>query len=301
MLARHGRRRQTDDMRIATNAALRGTVHHIASTEYVRRSMDDPTYVASNCSREHLLERYLLAARANNLTPHPAPPFDHFQFGVPTRMQAVAGLLRGYESYWGFDSFLGLPEEQEGRAGGRGWRVGAYSLSCEHRRNRSAFKGHDHLYHGRCDGEAGRAHAVKQVERKLDAGRLRMRIVPGFFNETLTARLARGAHPAWYVDLNADLFVSTRQALAWLFGNNLARPGTLLMYDDWFNTPFLEGESRAHVETARDFGAIFRLLYRCHGRSRSGNLVLFRVEAVSASSAGSDGVVDALKHFRVWR
>ena len=135
-------------------------------------------------------------------------------------MQAVAALLRGYESYWGFDSFLGLPEEVS-PAGNKNklWKVGSFSLSCEHVRNRSAFKGADHLYSGRCGGEAGRAHAVQHIERLLDASRLRMRIVPGYFNETLTARLAQRARPAWYVDVNADLYVSTRQALTWLFSH----------------------------------------------------------------------------------
>ena len=87
--------------------------------------------------------------------------------------------------------------------------------------------------------------AVNIVYRKLDNPRVRLHA--GFFNETLTVALALSAKPALYVDLNCDLFTSTRDAYRWLLTHRLLQPGTIVGYDDWFQAPFLRGgESLAH-------------------------------------------------------
>ena len=63
--------------------------------------------------------------------------------------------------------------------------------------------------------------------------------VRGFFNQTLRPTLARERRmrPALYVDVDTDLYVSTMQALDWLFCSGLmhagSRNGTVVRDDDW--------------------------------------------------------------------
>lgn len=79
-------------------------------------------------------------------------------------------------------------------------------------------------------------------------------MVAGFYNASLTRSLAIQAFPALYVDLDADLTISTEQALDWLLGHGLLVRGSLVGYDDWHETPFLRGgESLAHLRITRRF------------------------------------------------
>jgi hypothetical protein len=78
---------------------------------------------------------------------------------------------------------------------------------------------------------------------------------------SLTAELPvhLGMRPALYVDIDCDLYVSTYQALDWLFSSKLIVPGTLIGYDDWCLTTLgTAGESRAHIEIARKYKVKFR-------------------------------------------
>lgn len=56
----------------------------------------------------------------------------------------------------------------------------------------------------------------------------RVKLVPGFFNISLTDELARHAPPALYADINGDLYISAVQVLDWLFKHAIARAGTLI-------------------------------------------------------------------------
>ena len=254
-----------------------------------------------NCTRGYMINRYLAGDHGGPRLPPPRT-FDHFQFGVPTEMKSAARWFPGYNTYWGFDSFEGLPDEdQDGRrkATNRGWTKGSMSLAC------TTDLSYARTATGRCGGEVGIANAVAEMRRYLRGNRTRTRLVPGYYSATLTPELAQSARPAFYVDINCDLYVSTSQALRWLFGNGLMRPGSLIMYDDWFAAPFGEGESLAHTRAAKSFGVTFKLLYRCTGTPKTvsplqrggfmNNLVLFRVEAVGGASHDA-GVVPALRH-----
>ena len=118
-------------------------------------------------------------------------------------------------------------------------------------------------------------------ERSLDASSKRVRLIPGFFNETLTAKLAKEIAPASYVDINCDLYVSTSQALDFLFRFHIARPGTLISYDDWHETPLHNGESLAHEEAARMWNVEFE--YLPHAACEAAafpTLTFFRVRSI---------------------
>ena len=91
--------------------------------------------------------------------------------------------------------------------------------------------------------------AVKLEEARLNASTARVKLHAGYYSQSLTAELARLAQPVAYVDINCDLYLSTSQVLDWLLHNRLLRAGSLVGYDDWFETPFLMGgESMAHWE-----------------------------------------------------
>ena len=112
---------------------------------------------------------------------------------------------------YGFDSFAGLPPEQGSQESKIStWRTGQF-----------------------------RPNAANTPERIEALGGGKATIYKGFFNETMTATLAKaeGMRPAFFVDVDCDLFISTHQALDWLFLNGLLKVGTLVGYDDWWTVP----------------------------------------------------------------
>ena len=124
----------------------------------------------------------------------------------------------------------------------------------------------------------------KAAQASLFEPQHRVRLVAGFFNESLTAQLARLALPARYVEFDADLAVSTSQALRWMCTYELLVQGSLVAYDDWFEAPFLRGgESLAHSEIAREFLVEFELLAgdRSHDCRNS---ITFRVVSIGSTA-----------------
>eukprot|EP00240_Pyramimonas_obovata_P016425 CAMPEP_0118926470 /NCGR_PEP_ID=MMETSP1169-20130426/4141_1 /TAXON_ID=36882 /ORGANISM="Pyramimonas obovata, Strain CCMP722" /LENGTH=264 /DNA_ID=CAMNT_0006868025 /DNA_START=285 /DNA_END=1076 /DNA_ORIENTATION=+ len=141
---------------------------------------------------------------------------DFYQFGV-FGGKSLEWLQPAFPGtfVWGFDSFTGLPEEQAGVPAITGWAAGNYAAE-------------------RFGVSPG------ALEAKL-GGPQRARFVKGFYNETLTAAAVRGLgrpmRPAVYVDVDCDLYVSTYQALDWMFEHKLIAAGTLVGYDDWWVMP----------------------------------------------------------------
>ena len=79
--------------------------------------------------------------------------------------------------------------------------------------------------------------------------------IAGFFNETCTrSMLSRHPfQPALLVDMDADLYVSTYDALQWMLRAELLVPGTFVRYDDWPtlkrypNASAFGGQTRLHM------------------------------------------------------
>ena len=143
---------------------------------------------------------------------------DVYEFGVYTGSslaEMAAEWTRhnlSIRSVWGFDSFVGVPEEQAELKGTipttglKHWNPGAFSAA-------AAFK----------TSSFGKVTAdIKAfVSRASKAPWFvdRMEFVRGFYNESLTKQLADSVHPAAYIDIDADLYISTKQALTWIFAN----------------------------------------------------------------------------------
>ena len=174
---------------------------------------------------------------------------DVYQFGVYTGGSMAGQVLYfrdlqvRFGTMWGFDSFVGLPPEApDAQLLTKNWKPGAYSTADALRlwnwpRVETALR--------------------KSIGRRPDEGDLAF--IRGFYNATLRPTLAREQRmqPALYVDVDADLYISSIQLLDWLFCSDLmvASPtnGTLVRYDDWggpTRVDKLVGERRAHLEVS---------------------------------------------------
>ena len=101
----------------------------------------------------------------------------------------------------------------------------------------------------------------------------RTHLIRGFYNESLAsgAILARrlGMKPAFLLDIDCDLYSSTRHALEFMLAAGLLAPGTFVYYDDMSEKQFsgitrlgdaaLE-EGLAHMEISKEWGLLWRQL-----------------------------------------
>lgn len=161
---------------------------------------------------------------------------DVYEFGVYTasRMAQFARRLNGFGHLWGFDSFVGFPDEAAGVMSPSLWVSGRDSAS-----------------------DAMRLHSTRELLTALRhrIGRANTTFIVGFYNESLTPALA--AHysfqPALLVDLDCDLYLSTVQALRWLLDNRILVRGSYLR---WANaTRYTTGNGPLHLHVSRSCSA----------------------------------------------
>lgn len=177
---------------------------------------------------------------------------DIYVFGV-FKGQSIAHFLteldkrkRNFKRILGFDSFEGLPAEDPD--------VAIYDGHLE-----GAFKIEDP------EGKLGLDDIVKcigKLLRQYPNGE-KVEIVKGFYDQTLTPALVTRLNlkPALFIDIDADLYISTRQLLEFMTENHLIVPGTILYYDDWGGIPeYTGGESLAHAVWVKNHGAVCELL-----------------------------------------
>jgi hypothetical protein len=89
--------------------------------------------------------------------------------------------------------------------------------------------------------------------------------------------------PAFYIDVDFDIYSPTKFALETLIEKELIIPETLIGYDDWGGTPdfndFKYGESRAHKEIVEEFGISMKRLGQV-GNEFPHVQTLWRVESI---------------------
>ncbi len=133
-------------------------------------------------------------------------------------MQVLAGIMetRGWQrDMWGFDSFEGLPQPQEG-LDPTIWHEGQYAAPFE------------------------------EVQARLEVARRPwLRLVKGWFSDTLPAEPARSIEQIAYARVDGDLYASCVDCMAFL-GPRLVK-GAILVFDDWQFDPTV-GEPRAFDE-----------------------------------------------------
>lgn len=268
--------------------------------------------------RVHLLQRRysgqwremlapLLAALGEARDAHPraalgTPGDDVYVFGIGQGHSM--GMLRKAvpgSRIFGFDSFKGLPGEDDQASALKTWAAGWLPP----------------------------AKGVTPASMELAAGgRPHAYVIPGFYDKTLTTALltsfsgrgegttavtttdARAMGAAAYVDIDCDLHVSTVAALDWLFAQRLIRPGTLVGYDDWWTIscnhhrvsrwarvvdPLTVGEGLAHAQMVAKHGVRFRCVagpcrpppsvFDCHPHNNFAPI--FLVEAVGLTDVST--------------
>ena len=169
---------------------------------------------------------------------------DVYEFGVYTgvTMRDMARRVHGFGHLYGFDSFMGLPNETRGeKLEGPHWKPGGFS--------------------------AADAMGEWRLADLTDKLRTRIRypnttLVAGFYSDVLTSTL-RSTHPfqpALLVDIDVDLHSSALECLTWLIEEKLLVAGTVVRYDDWRNINQRGGEARAHREVTKRYGITWRNL-----------------------------------------
>lgn len=140
---------------------------------------------------------------------------DYFEFGVFEGVGFDLSLRAAHHffnpkannapRFFAFDSFSGLPDPDKTRDGEVFYK-GEYAAGID------KFK-----------------RGIKSSKKKWD-----IRIIPGFFSESLTTKLAQDhkIQSAAFVNIDCDLYPSTMDALR--FVTPFLRTGTILYFDDWY-------------------------------------------------------------------
>ncbi len=141
--------------------------------------------------------------------------------------------------FWGFDSFEGLPEQ---------WTIES---------KKGAFN----------------------VGGKLPQVRKNVRLVKGFYSETLTKFSAEHANDAVaFMHVDCDLYSSTKEILEAL--GDRFRPGTMIVFDEYYNYPdWLWHEHKAWLE----YVEARRIKFTYFGFIRIGSQVAVRIDEIGTA------------------
>lgn len=134
-----------------------------------------------------------------------------------------------FEMVYGFDSFIGLPEETKGVWQNPEWPKGAFNVCFDF-----DLKSVEH----------GIEFVRSRVERKDIC------LIPGFFSESLDDEMGLQLwNSCSYLHVDVDIHSSTLQVLDFVIGYGVLKHGALVRYDDWASTPeYQGGNSLAHLQ-----------------------------------------------------
>ena len=178
---------------------------------------------------------------------------DVYQFGVfdGSSMRVIAQELCNLNipinNFFGFDVFTGMPEEEGEELMNEDWAPGNFNLVKHGKRFGIKSDNVDDI--------------VQEIEKSIENIFFinnmpipNVRIFAGLVQETLTEDLLQHftIKEASYVDVDFDLYSSSKYGLSELLRHNIITRDTLVGYDDWGGKPgynkFETGESRAHQE-----------------------------------------------------
>ena len=185
---------------------------------------------------------------------------DIYQFGVFTgdSMRLIAQELCNLDikvnNFFGFDIFTGMPPEEGEELMNDDWKEGTFNVVKEgHRFGIESTDVKDIV-----DEIEAQVSEVFFQNNKPITGEVK--VFDGLVQETLTVQnLSKyNLRQAMYVDVDFDLYSSSKVGLEFLTANGIIGPNTVVGYDDWGGKPgydtFATGESRAHKEVFNDRG-----------------------------------------------
>lgn len=220
------------------------------------------------------------------------PSGDIYEFGVWNggSMTLLQALLPATRMMWGFDSFKGLPEQTAADLHQKGYSQGDYA-----------------------------SHVTPDSLTSLLGGPTKAGMIAGYYNESLTPELkkSRGMGRASFVDIDADLYMSSFQALDWLFDSGLVGEGTLIGYDDWWVNacskggehlnPLTSSEGKAHKEIGVKHNVQFRCVNAaCRfvpeaAKCPHGTGAIFMVERLGANATPQHGFEMTNHEVSLWK
>lgn len=181
------------------------------------------------------------------------------QFGVASGNTLLA-ILDNFKAIgclpnraFGFDSFVGLPDEAQGVPRHNDWVKGAFNLIDEINSNKKIDSETNNIY----DALSVLVDRFPQEYIEI------LCFVAGFYSDTLDSGAVKqwDIKPASFVDIDCDLYISAKQALDFIFENHLVADNCIIRYDDWYGTAEgVGGESKAHYETVEKYNAVFERL-----------------------------------------
>jgi hypothetical protein len=143
-----------------------------------------------------------------------------------------------FENVYGFDSWVGLPKENNKVWHHPDWPEGAFSLCKDF--NLSNVE-----------------EAIQYVRDRVK--RKDINLISGFFETSLTEEIGNKLHDsASYIHIDVDIYSSTVEVLDFIFTYNIAKNLCLFRYDDWCGTPeYHGGNSLAHLEAQAKYPVMF--------------------------------------------
>ncbi|MBS0624869.1 MAG: class I SAM-dependent methyltransferase [Verrucomicrobia bacterium] len=140
----------------------------------------------------------------------------HIELGVASgRSLTYLANLKPDQSWFGFDSFDGLPED---------WNCGPYTVE------KGFFK-----------------------QSKLPQMSPNVTLFPGLFSQTLHPFLKKHQEPIAFLHVDSDLYTSAKEALT-AFSTRLI-PGSVILFDEFYNYPTCaEHELKAWLEFLQESG-----------------------------------------------
>lgn len=173
---------------------------------------------------------------------HFRPNLDLYEFGVcegktfRTILNIFSQARIPFRKAFGFDSWIGLPKAEDGEEYDPEWVEGCYS-ACKYL------------------GVDDRDEAQRIIQERLPEATL----IGGFFSATLNEETARLSDmgPASLVNIDVDLYSSTRDVLQFIISNSILTVGTVVRYDDW---GYEKGNKRAHDEAVVRYNLNFEPL-----------------------------------------
>ena len=171
-------------------------------------------------------------------------PGDIYIFGVWSGMSTkfISDWLNfkniDYHRIYGFDSFIGFPEEKNYKYN-QVFKKGGYSS--------------EDLY-GKSTDEI-----IKDMEENI--ANKRLKFIPGFYSEVLNKKFKKDNNlkVAAYIDIDVDLYSSTKDILEFMFENRLIARGTVIYFDDWgASEEYVSGESLAWKKATEKYNVKYR-------------------------------------------